>query len=403
MAIVRPFRALRPHPAHAAAVVCPPYDVISTAEARALAEGRPHSFLHVIRPEIGYAPGIDEHADEVYAAGARALEALRTSEHWVDDTEPAVYVYRLVMNGRAQVGVYACVAVRDYDAGRIVRHELTRVDKEDDRTRHILEQRAHAEPVMLTYRDVPAIDALVDAAMQTAPLVEVDGPHGVAHSLWRVAGGEALAQAFASVPSLYVADGHHRCKAASRTVEALGTSAPEEAKFFPAVLFPMSQMAILPYHRVVAELPDGPEAFLAALRERFAVTAGGPDAAPGHVSVYLHVAGQGAWFDVALPPATSDAVADGLDVARLQAHVFGPLLGIENPRTDARLHFVGGIRGTGELTMLVDSGRGAAAFSMAATTPEQLLDVSDAGELMPPKSTWFEPKLLSGLLVHRWG
>jgi uncharacterized protein (DUF1015 family) len=176
-----------------------------------------------------------------------------------------------------------------------------------------------------------------------------------------------------------------------------------ESRFFPAVLFPMSQMAILPYHRVVAELPDGPEAFLAALRERFAVTAGGPDAAPGHVSVYLHVAGQGAWFDVALPPATSDAVADGLDVARLQAHVFGPLLGIENPRTDARLHFVGGIRGTGELTMLVDSGRGAVAFSMAATTPEQLLDVSDAGELMPPKSTWFEPKLLSGLLVHRWG
>lgn len=403
MAIVRPFRALRPQPEHASDVVCPPYDVIDTAEARALAQGRPASFLHVIRPEIGFAEGVDEHADEVYRAGADALAGLVANDAWTEDREPAVYVYRLHWQGRDQVGVYACVSVRDYDEGRIVRHELTRVDKEDDRTRHILEQRAHAEPVMLTYRDVPAINAAVDAAMRTEPLVDIAGPNDVQHTLWRIAGGEALAQAFTEVPALYVADGHHRCKAASRAAEALGADAPAEARFFPAVLFPMSQMRILPYHRAVLSLPEGAAAFLAALRERATVTDGGPDAAPGHVALYLRVDGAGRWFDVALPEAAGDAVSDRLDVARLQAHVFAPLLGVDNPRTDPRLKFVGGIRGTGELVRLVDGGVADAAFSMAATPIEELLAVSDAGELMPPKSTWFEPKLLSGLLVHRWG
>ncbi len=406
MAHVHPFRALRPTPEHASDVSCPPYDVIDTAEARSLAQGRPASFLHVIRPEIDLPESTDEHADEVYERGAANLRACAASEAWIEDDAPALWVYRMTWRGRSQTGVYACVTVDDYDGGVILRHEETRVDKEDDRTRHILTQRAHAEPVMLTYRDSDALARLTGAVLDTAPMYDVTADD-VRHELWRVDDANAWVRSFADVDRLYVADGHHRCKAASRAAAELLPESPDdtpessaEARRFPAVLLPMSEMRILPYHRVVLRSEMSDADLLAALEARIPVT---PGATPqpteaGHVSMYLG----STWFDLALPPASGDAVAASLDVARLGEHVLLPLFDVTDPRTDPRLKFVGGIRGTGELERLVDNGVGQVAFAMVATPIEALLDVSDAGELMPPKSTWFEPKLRSGLLVHRF-
>ncbi len=402
MAVLHPFRALRPDPAHVQEVACVPYDVIDTSEARALASGKPRSFLHVIRPEIDLPEGVDEHADEVYRTGADNLRALVASDASIVEDEPSLYVYRLIRDGRPQTGIFGCVAVADYDDDTILKHELTRPVKEDDRTRHILTQQAHAEPVMLAYRDDGDVAARIDRATAQDPLYDFTADDGVQHTIWRVGDAAGLAEAFGRVPTLYVADGHHRCKAASRAyhaeVERSGAKPEDEVAFFPAALFPMSNMDILPYNRVVKNLPDGPDAFLAALRERVTVTenADATPAGPGHVSLYL----DGNWYDIELPESTTNGIADRLDVARLSRFVLGSLLGIKDPRTDPNIDFVGGVRGTEALVDRVDSGRAQAAFSMHPTSMEQLLAVSDAGELMPPKSTWFEPKLRSGLLVH---
>ena len=402
MASVRPFPALRPTPDTAADVASVPYDVISVAEARQLAAGNARSFLHVIRPEIDLPEGTDEHDDAVYARGAANLRAFEAGEDSVRDDAPALYVYRLTMDGRQQTGVVGTVAVAEYDDDTILKHERTRPDKEDDRTRHLLAQSAHAEPVMLTYRGTGAIDQLVARTVAGAPLYDFTAADGVRHEVWQAADADALSAAFDTVPNLYVADGHHRCAAASRAgKEAEG----EEAQHFLAVLFPMEQMAILPYNRAVKQLPNGPTAFLERLRTLGNVTPTNSPApgARGTVCLYLRpAAGADAqWFRFKLPePSAGGSTSDGLDVARLQASVLGPLLGIENPRTDQNIAFVGGIRGTAELERLVDGGQAELAISMFATSPDELLDVSDAGELMPPKSTWFEPKLRSGLLVH---
>ncbi len=404
MATVLPFRALRPAPGYAEEVASVPYDVIDAAEARALAEGRPYSFLHVIRPEIALPEGTDEHDDRVYAQGAEALGRFAASEAFIEEDEPAFYVYRLTMDGRAQAGLFGLVTVGEYDDDTILKHEKTRPDKEDDRTRHIVTQRAHAEPVMLTYRGTPAVNALVAQAMQGAPLyaftaepAPAQAGDGVRHEVWRMPDPDAVREAFRLVPKLYVADGHHRSAAASRAAKEVTDS--DEAGGFMAVLFPMEEMRILPYNRVIYRLPAGPDAFLATLRERFDLEDdASPEPAPGHVALYLN----GRWFGLALPETARDTVADTLDVARLGEHLLEPLLGITDPRTDAGIGFVGGIRGTEELERLVDSGKADLAISMAATRPEELLSVSDAGQLMPPKSTWFEPKLRSGLLVHRF-
>lgn len=398
MATVLPFRALRPAPAYAEEVASVPYDVVSTEEARALAEGKPHSFLHVIRPEIDLPEGTDEHDDRVYEQGAEALRRFAASDAFVVEAEPAYYVYRLVMDGRAQAGIFALVTVDEYDDDTILKHERTRPDKEDDRTRHIVTQRAHAEPVMLTYRGTPALDALVEDAMQGEPLYGFTAADGVRHEIWRMPNAPAVETAFAHVRRLYVADGHHRSAAASRAAKTLPDH--DGARAFMAVLFPMEEMRILPYNRVVYSLPGGPDAFLRQLRERFELneTAPAEPAAPGHVSLYLN----GAWLGLELPETARETVADTLDVARLGEFVLEPLLGITDPRTDPNIGFVGGIRGTKELERLVDGGRAALAVSMCATSPEELVAVSDAGQLMPPKSTWFEPKLRSGLLVHQF-
>ena len=397
MASVRPFRALRPAPEHAEHVASVPYDVVSAAEARELAAGNPRSFLHVVRPEIDLPEGTDEHDDAVYAKGAENLRALAESDAFVREEAPSLYVYRLVMNGRSQTGVVGLVSVEEYDAGRILRHEDTRPDKEDDRTRHVVAQRAHAEPVMLTYRGQRAIDDLVAAAMEGEPVYDFRAKDYVEHTVWRLPDPDALVAAFADVDALYVADGHHRSAAASRAAAETGD---EGAAHFLAVLFPYDDMEILPYNRVVRELPVGPGKFLEQLRRKFEVEeALFPDPDDyGVVAFYLGM--DYGWNTLVRPETERDGVADTLDVARLAEFVLEPMLGITDPRTDENVAFVGGIRGTEELERLVDSGEAEVAFSMFPTAPEDLLDVSDAGERMPPKSTWFEPKLRSGLLVH---
>lgn len=398
MALLHPFRALRPVPEKAQEVACVPYDVINSDEARELADGKPLSFLHVIRPEIDLAPGLDEHDDDVYARGAENLRTYRHSPFSVQDAEPCVYVYRLVMDGRAQTGVFACVSVDDYDSDIILKHELTRPVKEDDRTRHILEQKAHAEPVMLTFRDHEGIAANMERTMQDAPLYDLTSDDGVRHTVWKTNNPAAYVDAFEDVDHLYVADGHHRCKAASRAAAEVGGPDDSEVRFFPAVLFPMSCMAILPYNRIIRKLPGGPEAFLEALSGKFDLR---PHASPiparkGDVSILLG----STWYGLTLPGTSGASIADTLDVGRLTEAILEPMLGITDPRRDANIDFVGGIRGTGELERLVASGRAELAISMYPTSIEELVDVSDAGLLMPPKSTWFEPKLRSGFLVH---
>lgn len=397
MAVLHPFRALRPVPEKVRETASVPYDVVSVSEARELARGKPLSFLHVVRPEIDLPEGVDEHDDAVYAKGAENLRAWAAGPHSIQDAEPGVFVYRLVMDGRPQTGIFGCVSVADYDDDVILKHELTRPAKEDDRTRHILEQQAHAEPVMLTFRDREGVSRIIDRTVEQDPLYDFTADDGVRHTVWRVADASTLVAEFDGIDHLYVADGHHRCKAASRAAAA-SENGPEEVRFFPAVLFPMGQMQIMAYNRIIRELPDGPSAFLSKLRERFEIreNVDPVPASKGDISIYL----DGSWFGMTLPAADSDDVVAGLDVGRLSDAILEPMLGITDPRRDPNIDFVGGIRGTDELERQVDEGKADMAISMYPTGIDELVDVSDAGELMPPKSTWFEPKLRSGLLVH---
>jgi len=403
---LHPFRALRPPPAIAGEVAAVPYDVVNREEAAALAAGNPQSFLHVGRPDIDLPADTDPYDARVYAQGRAALDAFLADGTLVRDGEPALYLYRLVMDGRQQVGIVGCVHVDDYEHDLIRKHEKTRKDKEDDRTRHVLTLSAHAEPVFLAYRPVAAVDALVAAATSAAPLYDFTAPDGVRHSLWKVAPADALVRAFAAVPLSYVADGHHRSASAWRAGKERRAANPqhtgdEEYNWFLAVLFPSDQLHILPYNRLVKDLNGlTPEQFRAKLGGlgRVERTTDPVPPVAGSFCVYL----PGGWWRVTIDPATIDArdPIGSLDVSLLQERVLTPLLGVGDPRTDKRIDFVGGIRGTGELERRVDSGEMAVGFSMHPTTMDQLLAVSDAGAIMPPKSTWFEPKLRSGLLVH---
>ena len=382
---LRPFRALRPTEDCVEAVASVPYDVVTVAEARALASDSPLSFLHVVRPEIDLPPGTDEHDDAVYAKGAQNLRAFREGPHSVVEEESSLYVYRLAIGGHTQTGVFGCVSAGEYDAGRIVRHENTRPAKVADRVRHILEQGAHAEPVILTYRDVPEIDRQVEHIKQTARLFDFVAPDSVRHTVWRAP--DSLREAFLSVSRFYIADGHHRCEAASRA------SSGGESGWFPAVVFPMGDLRILPYNRIVRKRTSGP--VIEAIEKTCGRVMASDSAVPkskGEMCVYS----EGAWHLVSLPATRRHTAADTLDVARLSEFVLEPVFGITDQRTDPRVSFVGGVRGTQALE--VDSG--ATSFSLFATSIEELVAVSDAGLLMPPKSTWFEPKLRSGILVH---
>lgn len=401
MAIVHPFKGWLPKADYVDEVACVPYDVISKEEAAEMAQGKPTSFLHVIRPEIDLPDNTPFHADSVYEKGAENLEKLLDSPVLIQDSVPHIYIYQLETNQHKQTGVFTCVSVQDYDDDVILKHELTRPDKEDDRTRHILEQSAHAEPVMFTYKDDDEVQFLIEKTTVTSPpVIEHTADDGVIHRVWKTEKTAGFAEAFSKVPHLYVADGHHRCKAASRAAEKLrkeNNIFPGEAEFeyFPAVIFPMSEMKILPYNRIVSCQDKSRINDLFSTLNPVRTERQTPDS-KGSVHIYY----SGSWYKLELPEPESVNVVSKLDASKLQNSILKPFFGIENPRTDPNINFVGGIRGTGELERLVDKNKADIAFSMYPTSIDELVAVSDAGLLMPPKSTWFEPKLKSGIIIH---
>ncbi len=409
MATIRPFRAWRPRPELAAQVASPPYDVLSSAEARDMAKDNPLSFLRVSKPEIDLATDIDHYDDVVYAMGAANLRRLIATGVLQAEPAPCLYLYRQRMGEHVQTGLVAGASVDEYEQDLIKKHEFTRKVKEDDRTRHADSMNASAEPVFLTYKAAPEIDALVARLTAAAPLYDFVADDGIQHVVWVVgaaADQAALIAAFARVPELYVADGHHRSAAGTR-IRALRRAAnpahrgDEEYNFFLSVIFPHNQMMIMDYNRVVRDLHGlSSETFLARIADDFTVTPSenGRPAAATHFGMYLG----GRWYDLAARPhclGNADPVKR-LDVSILQDRLLAPVLGIGDPRTDERIDFVGGIRGLGELERKVQSGTFAVAFALYPTSITQLFEVADAGQVMPPKSTWFEPKLRSGLLVR---
>jgi len=406
--LVRPFRGLRPAPGRAGEVLAPPYDVVSREEARVRAAGRRWSFLRVSRPEIDLPAGADPYSPAAYRQAAATFAAMRTEGVLVQDREPSVYVYRLVQGDHSQTGVVAAASVQAYETQRIRRHELTRPDKEDDRVRHIEVLEAQTGPALLTYRESPRIDAIVAAATSGPPEVDVLADDGVQHQLWLICDApslEAMGNAFESVERVYIADGHHRSAAAARVAadrRAAGAPVDAPSEFFLSVLFPDVQMRILAYHRVVRDLGGlSPAAFLERLRRAFEVepsTRAGTPEGPGVFGLYL----PGGWHRLAVRPALvpSDDPVRRLDASLLSEHLLGPVLGITDLRRDPRIDFVGGNRSAGALERLVDTGQAAAAFALSPTRITDLMAVADAGLLMPPKSTWFEPKLADGLVSH---
>ncbi len=403
MAAIIPFRALRPAPAAAARVAAVPYDVVNAEEARALAAGTPLSFLHVSRAEIDLAPETNPYSDAVYARAADNLATLKAQAPLLVEDAPSLYVYRLRMGDHVQTGVAGTFSIDEYDRNVIKKHERTHRDKEDDRTRHMIELRAQTGPVFLTYRASRDVDAVVNRTTTRAPLFDLTAADGVQHTIWRVDAGEVndLVAAFGRIPSLYIADGHHRAASAARARQQLrgSTCAAGEWDTVLAVAFPDNQTQILPYNRVVTDLGSHtPQSLLAKLREQFAVTPG-PDVPARRGQIAMFLDGQWHTIDLGAPPHGLEA-ADRLDVSRLQDAVLAPLVGIGDARTDKRIDFISGARGTAELETLVKSGKAAVAFSMYPVSVDDLMQIADAGGVMPPKSTWFEPKLRDGLLSH---
>lgn len=401
---IRAFQGLRPTPDNAPKVASLPYDVVNTEEARELASGNPLSFLHVVRAEIDLPNDTDPYSDAVYAKAKANLEGLQDQGGLIRESEPCMFLYRQEMGEHAQTGLVAVCHIEDYENDIIKKHEKTRKAKEDDRTNLNRTLAAHPGPVFLTHKDEAAIDVLTEAVVQNDPLIDFVAPDGVKHTVWRVAGGDEYVKAFKNIPVAYVADGHHRSASAARVGKERREANPnhtgdEDYNWFLTVLFPAGQLNILPYNRVVKDL-NGLTAddFLAKVKASVTVTenADPSPSKPGDVSLYIG----GKWYGLSFPEDVSEGPIESLDVSRLQDKILTPILGIDDPRTSNRIDFVGGIRGTAELEKRVNSGECAAAFSMFETTCDQLMDIADAGEIMPPKSTWFEPKLRSGLFVH---
>ncbi len=399
---IRPFAAVRPQPQSASAVAAVPYDVVDTAEARALAAGNPKSFLHVSRPEIDMPEGTDCSSPEAYAQAKRALDALRADGTLFKDETPKFYAYRQIMGNHSQTGIVATFDAKEYLAGVLKQHEKTRKDKEDDRTRHIEILQAHTGPAFLTYKDDPAIDAIVAEACAQAPLYDFTADDGIRHVVWEIASSDScradeLQELFARIPAAYIADGHHRSAAAARYAKEHDFEG--ETRWYMAVIFPASQLKILPYNRLIADLNGlTADQLLAKAKETFTVTdaADGAPASGRHARMFL----AGKWYDLAWDVPAGTDVVSALDVSVLQDRFLAPVLGIDDPRTSPRISFMGGIRGLDELKGRVESGRDAVAFSMYPVTVEEMMGIADAGAVMPPKSTWFEPKLRSGLFVH---
>jgi len=392
MSVLLPFHALRPAPQVASRVASVPYDVVNTEEARALTANEPLSFLRVTRSEVDLPADVSPYDDRVYARAVQNLADLRKSAPLEQDTEPSLYVYRLKMGDHTQTGVAGLYSVDEYKRDLVKKHEKTRPDKEDDRTRHIKETGAQTGVVFLTYRGSSSIDEVVARVVKGVPVYTLTAPDGVGHEVWKVTGADAdaIVKGFAALPALYIADGHHRAASAARS----------GASHFIAVSFPDDQVQILSYNRTVKDLGrHSADSLMEALADHGARVTAGP-AVPeraGHVSMFL----AGKWYTVELPaPAAGAPHADTLDVEVLQQRILQPVLGVGDPRTDKRIDFVGGIRGTAELERLVTSGKAAVAFSMYPVSVADLMAISDAGGIMPPKSTWFEPKLRDGLLIN---
>lgn len=409
MVVVRPFRGLRPGDGLAEKIASPPYDVLDSNEAREIISINPDSFLRVVKPEVDLNSDIDVYSEEVYQKGAENLRRLIETGRMIQDSKPVFYFYRQIMGAHSQVGLVATVSAEDYENNLIKKHEFTRPDKEADRVKHIMAQRAQCGPVFLTYPDVVEINALQESVCSGEPDVDFAADDGIRHTVWVVDDDEAISKiqsTFSDVGCLYVADGHHRSAAGTIVARKMRDANPdhtgeEEYNFFLAVIFPKSHMGILAYNRAVADLNGNsvPE-FLMRAEHDFIISENAqpmPESVR-QFSMYL----DGKWYGLTPEP---DTVHDGdpvksLDYSILQDNLLAPLLGIEDPRTSHRIKFVGGIRGTGELERLVDSGKFAVAFSLFPVTLDQLFAVADSGNVMPPKCTWFEPKLRSGLVVH---
>jgi uncharacterized protein (DUF1015 family) len=410
MATLRPFRAFRPKPEFAAEVAAKPYDVLNSDEAREEVQGHPLSFLHVGKPEVDLDPSIDIHDAQVYEKGRENLQKLIADGVLTEDSAPCMYLYAQTMGEHTQYGLVGCAAVEEYWNDTIKKHEFTRKDKEEDRCNHVRVTNAHTGPIFLTYPDNTSIDAIVDSVRATPPVTDHVAPDGIRHQTWVIDETDAISrlrELFAAVPNLYVADGHHRSAAAAIVGRERAQANPahtgeEEYNFFLAVYFPAGQLRIMDYNRVVKDLNGLDEAaFMARLGERFTITPADGAVHPprkGSFGMYM----DGAWHQLEAEAALNDNPdpVERLDVAIMQNHILRPILGIDDPRTDKRIDFVGGIRGLGELERRVDSGEMKVAFSMHPTSINELMAIADAGQVMPPKSTWFEPKLRDGLFVH---
>jgi uncharacterized protein (DUF1015 family) len=402
MATIKPFAALRPRPELADKICELPYDVMSSAEARQIAAGNPLSFLHVSKPEIDLPPDTDPYAPQVYAKGKENFARLVSQGALRQDAQPCFYLYRQIMGRHTQVGLVAAASCEEYLGGVIKKHELTRLDKEDDRVRHIETLNSQTGPVFLTYRAVAAMDEFVAKQITASPAVDFAAKDGVRHTAWTIGdavGIKFIAGQFARIPFLYIADGHHRSAAAARVFQS--RKGDGGSGLFLAVIFPHNRMQILPYNRVLKNLKGlTPSALEQKLTTVFEIK---PDGSPAPIRKHelgLFLAGQ--WHTLKFRPqftATNDPI-EQLDVALLQKHVLEPIFAIADQRTSKQINFVGGIRGTAELEKLVNSGEYACAFSMFPTSIEDLMTVADAGGIMPPKSTWFEPKLRDAMFCH---
>lgn len=394
---IHPFAAVRPNEKDAALVASVPYDVVDVAEAKSLAVGNPKSFLHVSRPEIDLAAGADGSSPEAYAQARKALDALMADGTLVQDTEPKYYAYRQTMGSHSQTGIVACFDTQDYLAGVLKQHEKTRKDKEDDRTRHIETLAAQTGPAFLTYRDDKAIDEIVAHACRQAPLYDFVAPDGIGHTVWEITAGntclgDELQELFARIPVAYIADGHHRSAAASRYAKEHDFAG--ETRWFMATIFPASQLKILAYNRLIRDLNGlSVYEFMSRLSEHFTIGQKGAR----NCRMYFN----GHWTDLSWDIPKEADVVSALDVSYLQDKLLAPVLGIDDPRTSPRISFMGGIRGDAALAAKVDSGEAAVAFAMEPVTVEEMMAIADAGAIMPPKSTWFEPKLRSGLFIHK--
>lgn len=401
---IRAFQGFIPRADLASEIASPPYDVLDTEEARKIIAEQPSSFLRVVRAEATLPKGVNPYSAEVYERARENFEKMQIEGDLVREEAPQIYLYRQIMGTHSQMGITAVCHADDYAAGRIKKHEKTRPDKEDDRVRINTTLSAHIEPVFLAFEATPEINAQMEAVAGTKPLFDFTAPDGVQHTLWRMPQTEALVAAFAAIPHAYIADGHHRSAGAARVGLARRQANPahtgeEDYNWFPAVLFPQDQLQIFPYNRLVADLNGlSPEEFLVRINHacRLQPKASPTPSQPGHISMYF----SGHWLDLAFDVSENADPISRLDVSLLQDAILAPILGIDDPRTSQCIQFAGGIRGTDYLRHEVDARRATVAFSMYPPTMRQLMDIADAGQIMPPKSTWFEPKLRSGLFIY---